>query len=273
MPDSRTFTDNGAVAVYPNVRKITLADLKEAVSKGIDDFRAMPSHLFFLGLIYPIVGIWLVVGNSPLFLAPLLVGFPLIGSFAALAFYEISRRREAGLIPESHEYGIDAAWKDAFGVIRSHLNFSILSVGLLLIVILTCWIFTAQALYSAFFGAAPPESTTAFLRDILTTSQGLKFIAVGTAIGFLYAVVALSVSVLSFPLLLDRDVDVPVAIFTSVRAVLKNPLVMAVWGLIVALSLLGGALLIFAGLAVVIPVLGHSTWHLYRKTVDTSAMG
>jgi uncharacterized membrane protein len=268
MPNSRTIESEVASAVYPNVRKIAPSDLKDALAKGIADFRAMPSHLFFLGLIYPIVGVWLVAGNSPQFLLPILVGFPLIGSFAALGFYEISRRRELGLDTASSEYGISPSWKHAFSVIWSHSIFSILSLGMLLLVILTGWIFTAQALYTAFLGSAAPQSLAQFAGDIVSTSQGWKFIGYGTAIGFLYAVVALSVSVVSFPLLLDRDVDVPVAIFTSVRVVLKNPATMALWGLIVALSLAIGFLLLLAGLAVVVPVLGHATWHLYRKSVE-----
>ena len=273
VPNSRSIAGEDVSTVYPHVYKIAPSDLKEVLSKGIADFKAMPSHLFFLGLIYPIVGVWLVVGNSPQLLLPLLVGFPLIGSFAALGFYEISRRRELGLDTTSREYGLDPSWKHAFSVIRSHSIFSILSLGMLLLVILTCWIFTAQALYTSFFGSTPPDSLTRFVGNVLSTPQGWKFIGYGTGIGFLYAVVALSISVVSFPLLLDRDAEVPVAIFTSVRAVLKNPFTMALWGLIVALSLAAGFLLLFAGLAVVIPVLGHATWHLYRKVVEPAARG
>ena len=106
------------------------------------------------------------------------------------------------------------------------------------------------------------------LAEIFGTTQGWKLIGFGTAIGFVFAVLALSVSVVSFPMLLDRDVDVPVAIYTSVKAVLVNPVTMALWGLIVATSLALGFLLVFAGLAVVVPVLAHSTWHLYRKVVE-----
>jgi uncharacterized membrane protein len=268
MANLRTIADEDTSSVYPNVRKIAPSDLKEVLSKGIADFLAMPSHLFFLGLIYPIVGIWLVVGNSLELLVPLVSGFALVGPLAALGFYEISRRRELGLLGISHEYGIDPAWKHAFSVIRSHSIFSILSLGMLLLVILTCWLFTAQALYMSFFGSEPPESFTRFISDVLTTSQGWKLIGYGTGIGFVFAVVAFSISAVSFPLLLEHDVEAPVAIFTSVRVVLKNPLTMALWGLIVAFSLVAGTVLLFAGLAVVVPVLGHATWHLYRKTIE-----
>ena len=263
--------------VYPRVRKIGPADLKDALAKGLDDFLAKPSHLVFLGLIYPLVGIGLVVGASPHLIFPLLSGFALIGPFAGIGLYEISRARELGL---------DTSWKHAFAVVRSHAVFPILSLGLLLLVIFACWLFAAQSLYVSLLGPAPPHSFTQFITTIFDTPQGWKLIGFGTGIGFVFAVLALSVSVVSFPMLLDRPaveeplnveiehpvvaptIDVPIAIQTSVKAVLMNPFTMALWGLIVAGSLAVGFLLVFAGLAVVVPVLAHSTWHLYRKVVD-----
>ena len=259
MPKFHVTVGPDSTPVYPGVRKIGPSDLKDALAKGTEDFLTMPSSLVFLGLIYPIVGIGLVASSPLHLLFPLMSGFALIGPFAAIGLYEISRRRELGL---------DTSWADAFGVVRSHSIFSILSLGLLLLVIFACWEFTAQSLYMALFGSTPPESFTQFIGDVLGTPQGWKLIGFGTAIGFVFAVVALSISVVSFPLLLDRDVDVPVAIQTSVRAVLINPFTMALWGLIVASILAIGFLLLFVGLAVTVPILGHSTWHLYRKVVQ-----
>jgi len=258
--------------VYPLVRKIGPADLKDALAKGIDDFLAMPSSHVFLGLIYPIAGLCLAGYALPM-LFPLMAGFALVGPFAGIGLYEMSRRRELGL---------DTSWEHAFDVVRSHSIFSILSLGLLLLVIFACWEFTAQSLYVALFGSGPPESFAQLIRNIFETPKGWKLIAYGTAIGFIFAVVALSISVVSFPLLLDRDVEVPVAVLTSVRAVLANPFTMALWGLIVASILAIGFLLLFVGLAVAVPVLAHSSWHLYRRVVpkirdeildDASAMG
>jgi uncharacterized membrane protein len=262
MPKFHVTVGPDSTPVYPGVRKIGRSDLKDALAKGTEDFLTMPSSLVFLGLIYPIVGIGLLAG-SPLHLVfPLMSGFALIGPLAAIGLYEISRRRELGL---------DTSWAHAFGVAHSHSIFSILSLGLLLLVIFACWEFTAHSLYVALFGSTPPESFIQFVANILGTPQGWKLIGFGTALGFFFAVVALSVSVVSFPLLLDRDVNVLVAIQTSVRAVLTNPFTMALWGLIVASILAIGFLLLFVGLAVAVPILGHSTWHLYRRVVDHAA--
>jgi uncharacterized membrane protein len=125
----------------------------------------------------------------------------------------------------------------------------------------------AQAIYVGHFGYTHPESVGAFVRQVLTTKAGLSMILVGNFVGFLFALVAFAISVVAFPLLIDRQISAIAAATTSAKAVLRNPLTMALWGLIVAAALLIGSLPLFVGLAVVIPVLGHSTWHLYRKVV------
>jgi uncharacterized membrane protein len=252
-----------ASPALPVVRKIGMTDLKDALAKGIDDFRAFPTHAIFLSIIYPVVG--LVLARLTLsydflpLLFPLAAGFALIGPFAATGLYEMSRRRELGL---------DVSWQDAFGARRSPSIDGILALGALLTVIFVLWVAVAQAIYIANFGYTPAASIPNFLRQVLTTPAGWSLILVGNGVGFLFAVVALTISVVSFPLLLDRDVGAAVAILTSVRAVLRNPVTMAVWGLIVAGLLLIGSLPLLVGLAVVMPVLGHSTWHLYRKLVE-----
>jgi uncharacterized membrane protein len=263
MPNIHVFTGAGESPAYPIVRKIGAADLKDAVAKGIDDFLAMPTHVIFLAVIYPVVGLLLAAitfGHDlmPL-LFPLAGGFALIGPFAAIGLYELSRQRERG---------VEVSWKHAFGLLRYPSLDAIAAMGMVLMVVFLIWLATAQLLYQSLFGYGSPQSISQFLSDILTTSAGWTLIIAGNGIGFLFAALALTISVVSFPLLLDRDVGAIVAMHTSVRAVLRNPLMMAAWGLFVAAALVIGSLPFLVGLAVVLPVLAHSTWHLYRKVVE-----
>jgi uncharacterized membrane protein len=250
----------------PAIRKIGFSDLADALAKGWDDFSAMPSHAIFLCLIYPLVGIFLIglaFGYNVLpLLFPLAAGFALIGPVAAVGLYELSRRREAGL---------DSHWTHAFDVLRSSSLPAIVALGLLLMGIFLAWLGSAQALYQSLFGYLPPQSYAQFIQDVFTTTAGWKLMIWGNLIGFGFAVWALVISVVSFPLLVDRDAGAAVAITTSVRAVAANPMTMAAWGFIVAALLLIGSLPAFMGLAVVMPVLGHATWHLYRKMVEPDA--
>jgi uncharacterized membrane protein len=246
----------------PVVRKIGPGDLRDALARGIADFSAMPTHAVFLCLIYPIVGILLArltLGYAILpLLFPLAAGFALLGPFAAIGFYELSRRRELGL---------DVSWEDAFDVLRSPSRGAIALLGVLLLTVFAIWIALAQGIYVANFGYEPAASVPNFLRQVFTTPAGWMLIVVGNGVGFLFAVGVLAISVVSFPLLLDRDVGVVEAVLTSIRAVAANPATMTLWGLIVAGLLVIGSLPLFFGLAVVVPVLGHATWHLYRKVI------
>jgi uncharacterized membrane protein len=247
----------------PMVRSIGPADLKEALAKGLDDFWAMPTHVAFLSLLYPVV--CLVLGSMTLGhdlvpdLYPLAAGFAIVGPFAAIGLYELSRRRELGL---------DTSWKHAFDVVYSKSLGAIVVLGILLSVIFVIWVAIARAIYIANFGYEHVTSLTTFASEILTTPQGHNVIVVGTGVGFLFAALAFSVSVVSFPLLLDRHVGVAAAVVTSAKVVLRNPKTMALWGLLVAGSLAIGFLVFIFGLALVVPVLGHSTWHLYRRVVE-----
>ena len=263
MAHSHVIAGEGLAQTQPKIRTIGVADLKDALARGWDDFTAMPSHAVFLCLIYPVVGFVifrLVLGANVLpLLFPLAAGFALIGPLAALGLYEMSRRREQGL---------DVSWKHALDVFRSPSLGAIVALGLMLVAIFLTWIAVAQAVYVTYFGYAPAASIPTFVGQVLTTPAGWALILVGNGIGFLFAVLVLTLSVVSFPLLLDRDVGVAGAVLTSVRAVLANPLAMAVWGMIVAALLVLGSIPAFFGLAVVVPILGHATWHLYRKVVE-----
>lgn len=254
---------HAAGQVQPRIRKITTRDLRDALWRGWEDFLAKPSHLVFLALIYPIAGVLIghltVTYNIFPLLFPLLGGFALLGPFAAIGLYEISRRRELG---------IDSSWAHALDVLKSPAIGSIALLGAMLTGLFITWLFSAWFIYRGLLGLDPDVSTQDFLRAVLTTFDGWVMIVVGNSLGLLFAILAFSISVVSFPLMLDKHVDTATAVRTSVAAVEANPRVMMIWGLTVAGLLVLGCLPVLVGLVVVMPVLGHATWHLYRKVVD-----
>lgn len=258
----------GATEGYNHVavRKISFSDVTTSLRQGAEDFWEKPSHYVFLCLIYPLVGVVLISwtsGNNALpLLFPLVSGFALLGPIAALGLYEISRRRELGL---------DTSWRRAFDVRHSPALPSIIAIGIWLFALFIVWLLVAKALYVSMFGASTPASMSMFLHEVFRTEQGRDLMLWGNLIGLAFAIVALATTVIAFPLLLDRDVGVVAAIEASARAVMINPLQMLFWGLIVAICLILGSIPIFAGLAVAIPILGHATWHLYRKVVEPNA--
>lgn len=252
----------GDRTTLPAIRDVGVDDIKQSLREGWDDFKAIPSHGLMIALIYPVLGLVLArmtLGYSVLpLLFPLAAGFALLGPFAAVGLYELSRRRENGEQPTVSQ---------ALGVFRAPSFGAMLGLGAMLMVLFVVWVATAQAIYSATFGYAAAASIPDFAQRVLTTPEGWTLIIAGCGVGFLFALVALCVSVVSFPLMLDRHASLADAVLTSLRAIQKNPKSMAGWGLIVAVLLALGSLPAFIGLAVVIPVLGHATWHLYRKVV------
>lgn len=247
----------------PAVHTIGLTDLRDAVAKGIEDFNAVPTHAVFLGIIYAVLGIILFrlsFGYDVLPLVyPMLAGFILLGPLAAIALYELSRRRERGL---------DVSPEHLLEVFRSPSIGAIVRLGLVLLAIFLTWLVAAKTMYAQIMGGAVPASLGEFSHQVLTTPAGWQLIVVGNAVGFVFAAFVLIISVVSFPMLVDRNVGAATAVRTSVRAVAANPLTMAAWGLFVVAAVIVGSLPLFFGLAVVFPVLGHATWHLYRRVVS-----
>ena len=246
----------------PKIRHIAVRDLREVLRKGVEDFAACRTDVIFLCLLYPVIGVllaYLALNNNLLpLLFPVTSGFALLGPVAAVGLYEMSRRRELGE---------EADWSHAFAVTKSPSFAAILVLGIMLGAIFIVWVLTANGIYYATFGDVRPASIGSFARDVLTTGAGWTMTIVGFAVGALFAALVLACSVVSFPLLLDRDVGLPVAVITSMRVAAANPVPIAVWGLIVTAGLVLGSIPFFLGLIVVLPVLGHATWHLYRRTV------
>ncbi len=246
----------------PEVRHLTTADLTAALRKGLDDFKLMPTYLVLLTLIYPVVG--LIAARAaqgtdvvPL-IFPLVSGFALVGPLAAVGLYELSRRREAGL---------DTRWTHVFDVLKAKSLGTIAGLGVILAILFAAWLASALAIQRWAMGPGSMGDIDTFLANVFGTAGGIRLIVVGNLVGFVFAAVTLAIASFSFPLALDRDVSLPTAVMTSVRVTVANPVTMALWGLIVVGGLILGALPALVGLAIVMPILGHATWHLYRRAV------
>ena len=260
------------------VRRIGASDLNASLSEGWSDFMEMRGDIIFLAVLYPLIGIVAAVatlGNAllPLFL-PIAAGVGLLGPVAAVGFYEMARRREMGL---------HSNWPHFLDVRKRPSFDEIASVAGLLFAIFALWLLAAAALWVLLWGVwnppwlssfvwYEPHSIGDFLSKLFTTSRGWALILIGAAIGGVFAALVLAVSVVSMPLLVDCEVSASTAVTTSIRATRENAGVMLRWGLTVAALLVLGSIPLFIGLAVVLPWLGYSTWHLYTRLVDRSAI-
>jgi len=257
-----TVAETEAAHGAPIIRRIKRRDLTNALRAGIRDFAAARTDVIFLCLIYPLAGLVIAAVDGQHNLVPLLFptasGFALVGPLFAIGLYEMSRQRElTGRIN----------YLDVFNVIRSPQIGPIILMAGILIGLFLLWLAVAQAVFDATLGPVPPASVLDFVIATFTTPPGWAMILIGTAAGALFAAGVLAISVVTFPLLLDRHVSLGAAIATSLLAMRRNPVVLAQWGLIVTAGLILGSLPCFLGLVLVLPILGHGTWHLYKRLV------
>jgi uncharacterized membrane protein len=247
----------------PLVRTIGVADLREAVMRGLSDFAAVPSHAIFLILLYPVIGIVLarlLFGYEMLPLVfPMAAGFALVGPVAAIGLYQLSKRREEGK---------DLSVWHLFEVFKSPSIGAIMRLSLVMFALFVVWLMTAQAIYQSTMGNTTFETVGNFVNAVTQTPQGHSLMLAGNLVGFVFALLALVISAMSFPMLVDRNVSASTAVRTSVRAFAHNPVTMSLWGLFVAAMLIIGMAPMFIGLALVLPILGHATWHLYRRVIS-----
>lgn len=246
----------------PKVRRIERADIAEALRLGIEDFRAAPSCGLAIGAAVGLIGLAIVASATWLHVSwliyPFAIGFPLVGPFLAVGLYEVSRRRERGEV---------ATWGQVWPAIWAQRGRELSWMAFVMLFVFWVWMYQIRLLIAIFLGSKSFSTLDKFMTVVTTTPEGWMFLAVGHVVGAALSLVLFSITVISIPLLLERDVDFVTALITSVQAVFLNPPVMLGWGLIVTLLVVIGSLPFFAGLVLVIPILGHATWHIYKKAV------
>lgn len=247
------------------INTITLSDLRAALAAGVSDFLRAPTLGPIFGAFYALGGIFIVYAltrlHAPHLVIPAVVGFPLLGPFIAVGLYEVSRRLAAGA---------PLTLSGVLFVVFESRKRELAWMAFVVLFIFWFWMYQVRLWLAIFLGFQSFSSLDAFLSVVTTTPDGLAFLAVGTLAGAAIATVLFTVTVISIPLILDRDPDFITAMIASVRTVLKNPVVMLGWGAFVAMAAFAAMVPLFLGLLVVLPVLGHAAWHLYTRAITVS---
>ncbi len=257
MTDIRAEAD-----ALPDVRQVAVSDIKAVLAAGLADFLKAPAFGLFFSAIYVAGGIIIYLvytaAGQEWWLIPVIVGFPILAPFAAVGLYEVSRRIEAGE---------PLVWREVLGVVFSQKDRQIPSMAMVILLMFMFWVFVAHTIFALFMGLSAMTNVTSSLA-LLLEGNGPIMLLVGSAIGAGFAAVLFSITVAGLPLLLDREVDFVSAMILSVKAVVTNIGAMIVWGIVIAVLLFLGMLSLFLGLFLVLPVLGHATWHMYRRLLE-----
>lgn len=247
------------------INVVSFKDLVKVFKLGFSDFVSNPLYGLFFAGIYVLGGILLVstffLLNIQWAIYPLAIGFALIGPFIASGLYEVSRRNEKSLT---------ISWGSVLGVIWDQKNRELGWMAFVMLFVFWVWMYQARTVFVMFFGFGGFATLQGFLETVFTTHEGLYFLAVGHLVGAVISLVMFSVTVISCPMLLDRDVDFVTAILTSIKTIVKSPLPLICWGVFVIFVVLISMTPAFLGLFITLPILGHSTWHLYRSAVSYS---
>jgi uncharacterized membrane protein len=249
------------MAERPDVLVVEAEDLAAALGEGIVDLARAPGYALFFGGIY-VLGGWLIwyalTGHGALWWSlPAAAGFPILGPFVACGFYEISRRLDQG---EPYTP------KDILGAIFRQKDRQIPSMAAVVVMFFLFWKFLAHMIFAAILGTATLTNVTSSLA-LFSTPEGMTMLLVGTGIGAVFSLLLFALTVVSLPMLLDREVDFVTAMITSVHLVRQSPVVMLGWGAFIALCLFVSMLPWFLGLLVTLPVFGHASWHLYKRVI------
>jgi uncharacterized membrane protein len=254
--------DEPAFKPMPDVAAVSAADIRAALAQGVSDFARAPVYGLVFGGVFVVIGLAIVslltVWRAPWLIYPFAIGFPLVGPFAAVGLYEVSRRLERG---EPRSFAA------VFSVVWAQRGRELAWMAFVMLFFFWMWMYQVRLLMALFLGRASFSTFERFFALVLTTPEGWTFLAVGHLVGAAMALGLYAITVVSIPLLLDRERDIVTALVTSVRAVLASPGPMLGWGVFVWLAVLAASLPFFLGLLVVLPVLGHATWHLYRRAV------
>jgi uncharacterized membrane protein len=249
----------------PEVRPARRADLQAALAAGWRDFRAAPAFGLFFAAVYVAGGlflVWVLAESGRIWwTVPITLGFPLLGPFVAVGLYEVSRRLETGEV---------LSWPSVLGVVLRQKDRQIPSMAAIIVIFFLFWNFLGHMIFALFLGLrAMTNISTSF--EVFLAPSGLAMLATGSAVGAVFALILFATNVISLPLLLDREVDFVTAMITSVKAVMASPGPMLGWAVFISVALFVGMLPAFLGLLLVLPVLGHASWHLYRRILPGSA--